>query len=151
MQASCRNAGFFRKKDRSSDLAELETALAQQQQQHRPNKSIPPSATDRELAPRVSCSDRRVAPRQAWVESLITANLDEAYLDPPNDLVDLHPDVFAVFPRLDLVHKNLYWQAHYRLVVSSYLHYCFIDSFIYLTNFTGKSLSAFSFPKAVHI
>ncbi|VDP86304.1 unnamed protein product [Echinostoma caproni] len=37
-------------------------------------------------------------------------------MNQPIGMTDLHPDVFAVFPRLDLVHKNLYWQAHYRLV-----------------------------------
>ncbi|VDM36215.1 unnamed protein product [Hydatigera taeniaeformis] len=64
----------------------------------------------RTLSPSVTCSFRRVSPRQVWVESLNAEK--ERYLD----IVDLHPDVFATFPRLDLVHKNLYWQAHYRIV-----------------------------------
>lgn len=68
--------------------------------------------TQRTLSPPVTCSFRRMAPRQVWVESLNAEK--ERYLD----IVDLHPDVFATFPRLDLVHKNLYWQAHYRIVVS---------------------------------
>ncbi|KAL5104579.1 39S ribosomal protein L4 mitochondrial [Taenia crassiceps] len=55
-------------------------------------------------------NSRPPTPRQVWVESLNEEK--ERYLD----IVDLHPDVFATFPRLDIVHKNLYWQAHYRIV-----------------------------------
>ena len=84
---------------------------------HQPSskKATPSSSTTvsnpRTLSPSVTCSDRRLVPRQVWVESL-NAEVDR-YLD----IVDLHPDVFATFPRLDLIHKNLYWQAHYRIVV----------------------------------
>ncbi|KAL3308286.1 54S ribosomal protein L4 mitochondrial [Cichlidogyrus casuarinus] len=45
---------------------------------------------------------------KAWVESL--------QADRPLGYIDLHPDVFSVHPRIDLVHKNLYWQANYRVV-----------------------------------
>ncbi|XP_063241955.1 large ribosomal subunit protein uL4m [Bacillus rossius redtenbacheri] len=50
------------------------------------------------------------APRQVWVENLDT--LDEQKLG----LVDLHPDVFAANPRLDILQLNMNWQRLYRFV-----------------------------------
>ncbi|VEL33633.1 unnamed protein product [Protopolystoma xenopodis] len=71
----------------------------------------------------VFLSSQPRAPRQAWIETLKLYNGDKENskakpLDHnlPLGLVDLSPEVFATFPRLDLVHKNLYWQAHYRIV-----------------------------------
>lgn len=53
-------------------------------------------------------------PRQVWVENLDT--IDEKKLG----LIDLHPDVFAVSPRLDIIHQNVRWQRLYGYV--SYAH-----------------------------
>ncbi len=32
-------------------------------------------------------------------------------------IVDLHPDIFAVSPRLDILHQNIRWQCNYRNLV----------------------------------
>ncbi|XP_067009952.1 large ribosomal subunit protein uL4m isoform X2 [Anabrus simplex] len=50
------------------------------------------------------------APAQAWVENLDT--ITEQKLG----LVDLHPDVFAAVPRIDIVHQNWHWQRMYKFV-----------------------------------
>jgi len=47
-------------------------------------------------------------PRQAWIESLAT--LESKKLG----MVDLHPDVFATYPRIDILAKNIRWQKVYR-------------------------------------
>lgn len=49
-------------------------------------------------------------PRQVWVNNLDT--LEEDTLG----IIDLHPDVFATFPRIDLIHKNVVWQRKYKFV-----------------------------------
>nr|CAD7425321.1 unnamed protein product [Timema monikensis] len=54
------------------------------------------------------------APRQVWVENLDTQ--EEHKLG----IIDLHPDVFAADPRIDIIHKNMVWQRNYRFV--SYAH-----------------------------
>ncbi|XP_018329417.1 39S ribosomal protein L4, mitochondrial [Agrilus planipennis] len=48
--------------------------------------------------------------RQAWVENMDT--IDEKKLG----LLDLHPDVFATNPRIDILHDNVRWQTLYRYV-----------------------------------
>lgn len=50
--------------------------------------------------------------RQAWIENLNT--LEEQKLG----LIDLHPDVFACMPRIDMIQKNVRWQRMYKFVVS---------------------------------
>ncbi|CAH8434299.1 unnamed protein product [Heterobilharzia americana] len=75
-----------------------------------------PVMTSRKLEPPVYCSVAR-SPRLTWLETLKPFSLSES--SPSEGLIgmiDLHPDIFAVFPRIHLIHKNLYWQAHYRLV-----------------------------------
>lgn len=48
--------------------------------------------------------------REAWLETLrVQENIKLG-------MVDLHPDVFGTFPRLDIIHKNLQWQSKYRVV-----------------------------------
>ena len=47
-------------------------------------------------------------PREVWVENLST--IDEQKLG----LIHLHPDVFAVSPRIDIIHRNVHWQKMYR-------------------------------------
>ncbi|KAH8855105.1 39S ribosomal protein L4, mitochondrial [Schistosoma japonicum] len=75
-----------------------------------------PIITSRELHPPVYCSPTRNS-RLAWLETLKPLGLSQSSnTQSLVGMVDLHPDIFAVFPRIDLVHKNLYWQAHYRLI-----------------------------------
>ena len=52
-----------------------------------------------------------LSPRQIWVDNLDT--LEENKLG----LVDLHPEIFACSPRIDLVHLNTTWQNNYKRVV----------------------------------
>jgi len=53
--------------------------------------------------------DRRLV-RQAWVDNLDT--IEEKKLG----LVDLHPDIFGAFPRIDILHDNIRWQKLYRYI-----------------------------------
>ncbi|XP_047502320.1 39S ribosomal protein L4, mitochondrial-like isoform X1 [Penaeus chinensis] len=50
-----------------------------------------------------------VAAREAWVETL-DANTSEV------GMIALHPDVFAVCPRMDIIHENVVWQRKYKMV-----------------------------------
>ena len=50
------------------------------------------------------------SPRQIWIENLDT--IDEKKLN----IVELHPDIFATNPRIDLIHQNVRWQILYRYV-----------------------------------
>jgi len=52
--------------------------------------------------------------RQIWLENLDT--VEEQKLD----ILDLHPDVFAVYPRIDFIHENVVWQNKYKDV--NYAH-----------------------------
>jgi len=47
---------------------------------------------------------------QAWVTSLDTI------AEQKHGIVDLHPDVFRTFPRIDILHQNINWQNKYRSV-----------------------------------
>lgn len=49
-------------------------------------------------------------PKQAWLETL------ESIEDEKLGIVDLHPDIFATFPRLDMLWYNVYWQSRYRKI-----------------------------------
>lgn len=51
-------------------------------------------------------------PVQAWLESL------DQIEDKKKGLIDLHPAVFAVQPRLDILARNVYWQQLYSKIVS---------------------------------
>jgi len=69
----------------------------------------PPVPAHRQL--NISQESQLLRPRcQAWLESL--HQLEDTKLG----LLELHPDVFGVFPRLHLVYENLYWQGRYRTV-----------------------------------
>ncbi|XP_064622718.1 large ribosomal subunit protein uL4m-like [Lineus longissimus] len=48
--------------------------------------------------------------KQAWLETLGTIE------DEKLGIVDLHPDIFATFPRTDLIQQNIKWQQRYRKV-----------------------------------
>ena len=53
---------------------------------------------------------RHVAPaREVWVESLTQDSFNQ-------DLLRLHPDIFSVKPRLDILWSNIDWQIRYRSV-----------------------------------
>ncbi|KAM5238340.1 large ribosomal subunit protein uL4m [Ctenodactylus gundi] len=49
-------------------------------------------------------------PVQAWVESL------RGYEEERVGLADLHPDVFAAAPRLDILHQVAIWQKNFRRI-----------------------------------
>ena len=50
------------------------------------------------------------APRQAWIETLDANN--EA-----RDLIRLHPDIWGVRPRIDVLWSNIDWQKRYKTVL----------------------------------
>jgi len=60
--------------------------------------------------------------RQALVEKLDTD--DEA-----QEIIELHPDVWAVYPRIDLIHENIIWQNKYNTV--NYNHTKSVKEMIY--------------------
>ncbi|CAD5214820.1 unnamed protein product [Bursaphelenchus okinawaensis] len=49
-----------------------------------------------------------VAVPQAWVTKLNDVNAEFS------EIIELHPDVFRVTPRLDFIHKNVVWQTNYK-------------------------------------
>uniref|UniRef100_A0A3Q2ECR1 Mitochondrial ribosomal protein L4 n=1 Tax=Cyprinodon variegatus TaxID=28743 RepID=A0A3Q2ECR1_CYPVA len=52
-----------------------------------------------------------LSPVQTWVETL------EGQDSQPLGLTELHPDVFAVAPRLDILHAVETWQRNYKRIV----------------------------------
>lgn len=61
-------------------------------------------------ARKLSFPSKYKKPRQVWLESLDT--IDERKLG----ILELHPDVFAANPRIDIIHQNAHWQRLYRYV-----------------------------------
>jgi len=61
--------------------------------------------------------------REVWVESLAT---QETQL---TSIMPLHPDVWAVYPRMDIIHQNLVWQQKYNVV--NYNHVKNVKEMIY--------------------
>ncbi|XP_008120636.1 large ribosomal subunit protein uL4m [Anolis carolinensis] len=53
---------------------------------------------------------KHLAPVQAWVESL--KHYDARHMG----LADLHPDVFAVMPRIDILHTVATWQRNFKRI-----------------------------------
>nr|CAG4647434.1 EOG090X0EDZ [Megafenestra aurita]SVE92674.1 EOG090X0EDZ [Megafenestra aurita] len=53
-------------------------------------------------------------PRQVWISNMDTVEEEKL------GLIDLHPEVFAERPRVDIIHENVRWQQLYRYV--SYAH-----------------------------
>lgn len=51
-----------------------------------------------------------IQPRQAWIENLDTIESQKL------GLIELHPDIFAATPRIDVIHQNVEWQRKYRYV-----------------------------------
>jgi len=60
-------------------------------------------------------------PRQVWVESLDTGE--------DTEIMELHPDVFSVYPRMDIIHDNVVWQSKYNVV--NYNHTKSVREMIY--------------------
>ena len=56
------------------------------------------------------------APREAWVETLETTNVDVT-----NEVIQLHPDVWSVRPRLDMIWANIEWQKWYKKIDWEYV------------------------------
>lgn len=48
--------------------------------------------------------------RQAWIENIDTAEEQKI------GLIELHPDIFATQPRVDVIQENIEWQRKYRYV-----------------------------------
>jgi len=61
--------------------------------------------------------------REVWVESLATKETQLTSIMP------LHPDVWAVYPRMDIIHQNLVWQQKYNVV--NYNHVKNVREMIY--------------------
>jgi large subunit ribosomal protein L4 len=59
-------------------------------------------------------------PLQAWVETLNQVE------DKKVGLVDLHPRIFNVNPRLDILARNVYWQQLYGKIVRNESLFYFI-------------------------
>jgi len=54
--------------------------------------------------------------REGWIENLNTIENDNT-----NELMKLHPDVWAIRPRLDIIHRNLEWQKWYKRIDWEYV------------------------------
>lgn len=54
--------------------------------------------------------------REAWLEDLSVANDDSS-----NEILKLHPDIWAVKPRLDVIYANVEWQRWYKRVDYEYV------------------------------
>lgn len=51
-----------------------------------------------------------IQPRQVWVENF--DSIERKNLE----IMELHPDIFATTPRIDIIHQNVEWQRKYRFV-----------------------------------
>ncbi|XP_041354179.1 39S ribosomal protein L4, mitochondrial-like [Gigantopelta aegis] len=49
-------------------------------------------------------------PKQAWLESLDTIE------DGKLGIVDLHPEIFGTYPRIDMLHSNILWQRNFKRI-----------------------------------
>ncbi|KAK0411488.1 hypothetical protein QR680_005677 [Steinernema hermaphroditum] len=68
------------------------------------------SSVEKRALWRVDEANPFVEKPQAWVTNLCSVEEEKT------GIVDLHPDVFRVAPRLDLLHRNITWQSVYRNV-----------------------------------
>lgn len=57
------------------------------------------------------------SPRQAWVEDLSSTK----WTPGSGHLVELHPEIWAVRPRLDILYDNVAWQEKYKTVGWNYV------------------------------
>lgn len=58
----------------------------------------------------IQIPDPAVDVPQAWLETMTSVE------DTKLGLIDLHPDVFATFPRIDILHRNILWQRNYKRI-----------------------------------
>ena len=72
--------------------------------------------------------------REVMVETLDTGSTDQVPLG--EELMELHPDVWAVYPRVDIIHKNILWQKDYNTV--NYVHTKNVQEMIYTYGGGGK-------------
>lgn len=80
-----------------------------------PARSFSSVASQTPTEPRqLAFPPKYLKPRQVWLENIDT--IEEKKLA----ILELHPDVFATNPRIDLIHDNVRWQKLYRYV--SYAH-----------------------------
>lgn len=73
----------------------------------------PPPALDSALPILRSCDapvPAHLSPVRTWVQTLMKPN------DEPLGLTELHPDVFAVPPRLDILHQVEIWQKNFKRI-----------------------------------
>jgi len=61
--------------------------------------------------------------REVWVESLSTKETELT------SIMSLHPEVWAVYPRMDVIHQNMVWQQKYNVV--NYNHVKNVKEMIY--------------------
>lgn len=72
-----------------------------------------------------------------WVSNLDTVEEEKL------GLVDLHPEVFAEKPRVDIIHENVRWQQLYRHVVSSFNlvpHIQKVKNYIFLKSYAHTKM-----------
>ena len=62
--------------------------------------------------------------REVLVETLDTDQYGDG-----EEILELHPDVWAVYPRIDIIHKNICWQNDYNKV--NYIHTKSVQEMIY--------------------
>lgn len=53
--------------------------------------------------------------RQVWIENMDTADVQR------KGLLELHPNVFAAEPRIDIIHRNVVWQRLYKRVTTHWM------------------------------
>ncbi|XP_069118432.1 large ribosomal subunit protein uL4m-like [Argopecten irradians] len=63
---------------------------------------------------KIEYPNKYLPPKQAWVETLSSVE-DQKY-----GMVDLHPEVFGTYPRLDVLQQNVKWQRLYRHIDYAY-------------------------------
>ncbi|XP_066031119.1 large ribosomal subunit protein uL4m-like isoform X4 [Chamaea fasciata] len=96
-----------------SSLSQFSTAPPAPPAAPEPRREPPPVPSPAPSPVLRSCSvpvPSPLSPVQAWVESLRHPE------DTLRGLADLHPDVFAVPPRLDILHTVATWQRNYKRI-----------------------------------
>jgi len=68
--------------------------------------------------------------KQVWIENLSSIKPER------KGILDLHPDVFGVYPRMDIIHDNIKWQMQYNVV--NYRHCKSVHEMIYMYGGGGK-------------
>lgn len=103
--------GFGQRFCSSTTTSEIGPVVVAQEQQ------VPRELPDTFLSQRKSLWEKypiqgTSQPRQAWVEELS----DTKQVPGPGQMIELHPDVWAVRPRLDIIQDNIDWQEKYQKV-----------------------------------